>query len=435
MQTNQFDLFKTKRFLPLFITQFLGAFNDNIFKNALAVLIAYRITEIGGMSPQILVMLATGIFILPFFLFSATAGQLADKYEKASFIRVTKFAEILVVALASIGFYLHNIPLLMMLLFLLGIQAAFFGPVKYAILPEQLHENELIAGNGLIEAGTFLAILLGTILSGLIILKTMGPFIISIIMCIFAISGFVSSLFVPKQFHPPRKMQINYNFMTQTFQVLRYSNENATLFLCIMGISWFWLLGSILVAEFPSFTKEILHADEHVVTFFFAIFSIGIGLGSLLCNQLLKGAINATIVPIGGLGMSIFIGDLFFAAHTPQLASDDLVTLPQFFLTFQGWRITFDLLIAAIAGGIYTVPLYAILQQKSEANYRARMIASNNIMNALFMVVGAILTMLLLKVGFSVTHLFVIIASINIIVTLYIYKFNRLQMNDKQLPP
>ncbi len=421
--TEQLALLKTRRFLPLFITQFLGAFNDNTFKNALVILITYRLATLSGLNAQILVTLAAGIFILPFFLFSATAGQLADKYEKSRLITIIKFIEIILMGLAALGFYLQNVSLLMFILFSLGTHATFFGPLKYAILPDHLHENELIAGNGLIEAGTFLAILLGTLLGGLLILHPNGESIISAIVFTIALSGWMASLFIPKANSDNRVLHVSYNIVKETFQLIKYSKKHWDIFLSILGISWFWLVGATFLSEFPVFAKDILHANENVVTFFLTVFSVGMAIGSLFCNKLLKGKVHATYVPLGALGMTLFMVDLYFAAsNVNPWHVGELITFSQFLQTFNGWRITFDLLFISICGGLYIVPLYAILQHRSEREHRARVIASNNIINALFMVVSAIATMLMLKIGFTVTQVFLAIAIANALVAIYICK-------------
>lgn len=423
MTTHQIDLLKTRRFLPLFITQFLGAFNDNVFKNALVVLITYRIAEAAGLNAQLLVTLAAGIFILPFFLFSATAGQLADKYEKAWLISVVKLAEIVLMTLAAVGFYSQSVILLMLVLFLIGTQATFFGPLKYAILPDQLKQHELIAGNGLIEAGTFISILLGTILGGVLILHPYGANLISGSIILFAVIGWVSSWYIPKTSSYNPDLPVSLNFIKETKKVIQYSKERWDIYLCIFGISWFWLVGATFLAELPVFTKETLHANVNVFTFFLTIFSIGIAVGSLLCNQFLKGRVNATSVPLGALGMTIFTLDLYFAAnHVRFLIDNDLTTLGQFLLSLKGWHVALDILFIAICGGLYTVPLYTILQQRSDKEHRARVIASNNVINALFMVVAAIVTLFMLKIGFTVNQVFLLLAIGNGVVAIYICK-------------
>lgn len=423
MHVNQFSLLKTKRFLPIFITQFLGAFNDNVFKNALVIMITYRISEAAGMNAQILVSLAAGVFILPFFLFSATAGQWADKIEKAKLIRIIKFAEIILMLGAVVGFFLQSVPLLLLILFLLGSQASFFGPVKYAVLPFLLNENELIAGNGLIEAGTFLSILLGTIFGGLLILSPIGIYLISAAVLLLAIGGFVASLYIPATGSANPGLVINYNFLSETIRVLKYSRARWDIYLSILGISWFWLLGAVFLSEFPVFAKDTLYANEYVVTWFIAIFALGIGLGSLLCNRLLKGRVHATYVPLATIGMTIFALDMYFAAHyVSVIPVTRLASLGRFLHTFSGWRISIDLLLLAVCGGLYTVPLYATLQTRSHPMHRARVIASNNVMNALFMVIASIATILLLKAGLTVNEVFLTLALTNAAVAVYICK-------------
>lgn len=423
MSINQFNLLKTHRFVPLFITQFLGAFNDNIYKNALVMLITYRIASEAGRNSQIMVTLAAGLFILPFFLFSATAGQVADKFEKSRMISIIKFVEIILMIFASLGFYFQNTRILMIVLFLLGIQATFLGPVKYAILPDVLREEEILAGNGLMEAGTFLAILIGTIMGGVLILLPMGNYLISCAICLVSIFGFISSIFIPNTRIENLSIVLRYNFLYETVRVINYSRKHRDIFFCILGISWFWLVGSVFLSEFPVLAKDILYANEHVVTFFMATFSIGIAIGSLLCNRISKGSINATYVQSGAIGMTVFILDLYFAAsHFGKLTPAHLMTLNEFLHTFNGWRISLDLIFIAICGGLYTVPLYAMLQTRSEFSHRARVIASNNVINALFMVFAAIATIIMLKMGYTVIHVFLMIAILNALVAFLIWK-------------
>lgn len=423
MAENQLHLLKTRRFLPLFITQFLGAFNDNVFKNALVILVTYRLAESAGYNAQILVTLAAGLFILPFFLFSATAGQLADKYEKSRLIIYIKIAEVIIMLLASIGFYLHNVPIMLTMLFMLGIQATFFGPIKYSILPVQLHPDELIAGNGLIEAGTFVSILLGTILGGVLILLPYGEFVISAAIIAISLAGLASSTYIPNTKISNPSLTVHYNFISETIRVIQYSKARWDIYLSILAISWFWLVGAVFLAEMPVFAKDVIHADEHVVTWFIAIFSIGIAMGSLLCNSLLKGRVNATYVPIGAIGMTIFAADIYLAARYGNFSAvSELISLDQFLQSWSGWRISVDLLLLALCGGLYTVPLYAILQQRSDPSHRARVIASNNIINALFMVAAAIGTIAMLKLHYSVIDVFLTIALLNALVAIYICK-------------
>lgn len=421
---SQLSLLTKKRFLPLFITQFLGAFNDNVFKNAFAILITYKIATLGQSNSQMLVTLAAGIFILPFFLFSALAGELADKFEKSRLISIIKLIEIIIMLLGTVGFYSHSIVLLMTVLCMLGMHSTFFGPLKYSILPDHLRENELIAGNGLIEAGTFLAILLGTILGGILILMTRGEFFISALVLLGAIAGWISSFYIPLARPDNPSLKIDYNIFKKTYELIRYSAHHKTIFISILGISWFWLIGAAFLTEFPIFTREDLHAEGRVVTYFLTLYSIGLGLGSLFCNKLLKGKIQATYVPIAALAISIFTIDLYFASRQP-LTPTGYITLSQFLQTFTGWRITVDLLLTAVCGGLYTVPLYAILQYQSEKAHRARVIASNNVINSLFMVFVSIVIMFMLQAGFSVNEIFLTLAIVNVGVAFYLRKINR----------
>ncbi len=421
MHPNQWHLLKTKRFLPLFVTQFLGAFNDNVFKNALVILITYTVAEQSTLSPAIMVTMAAGIFILPFFLFSATAGQLADKHDKSKLIRIIKLVEIVLMVGAATGFYLQQVNLLMLILFLMGTQSAFFGPLKYGILPDQLEENELIGGNALIGTGTFVSILLGTICGGLLILAENGALIISALTISIAIAGWLSSLLIPSTQAADPTIKVNYNFFTETQRIIQHIKQDPIIFRAILGISWFWLFGATFLSQFPTFGKETIGGNEQVVTLFLAIFSIGIGIGSLLCNRLLKGTVAATYVPFGILGMTIFTIDLFFAST--QIVSGNghaLIGIAVFLESFANWRVLIDLLGIAICGGIYIVPLYAIIQDRTEASYRSRTIAGNNIMNAFFMVVSAISISMMLAHDFAVTEIFLTIALLNGLMAIYI---------------
>lgn len=421
MHQNQWHLLTTKRFLPLFLTQFLGALNDNVFKNALVILITYAVMNSAGFSPPIMVTLAAGIFILPFFLFSATAGQLADKWNKAKLIRIIKFIEILLMSGAAMGFFLGSAPFLLGILFLMGTQSAFFGPLKYSILPDHLHENELISGNALIEAGTFLSILLGTLLGGLLIMTDNGIVIISALVIAAALAGWLVSLFIPSTPPASAEIKVGYNPLNETRAILQYVRQNSVLFRSILGISWFWLFGAAFLSQFPLFAKDTIGGNEQVVTLFLVIFSIGISIGSLLCNKLLKSEIAATYTPLGILGMTFFTIDLFFASGSLLPAGQsELIGAAIFLDSFVHWRILLDLLGIAICGGIYVVPLYAIVQHSSETAHRSRVIAGNNIMNALFMAISALGISLMLASDFTVTEVFLAIAILNGLVAVYI---------------
>lgn len=417
---NQFELLSTQRFLPLFLTQFLGAFNDNIFKNALTILITYNLAHIITIPSSEMVVIATGVFILPFFLFSALAGQLSDKYERSHLIRYTKIIEIVLALCAILGFYLQNIDWLMVVLFLLGTQATFFGPLKYAILPDHLHKSELLAGNGLVEGGTFIAILIGTILSGVLVVLRNGEPLISGVMLAVAITGYLACRYIPiAPAHNPN-LRINPNFLLETKRLIDYIRRFPRLFLAVIGISWFWLIGAIFLSEMPPFVKNVLQGEEYVVTLFFTLFSIGIAIGSLLCNSILKGRINLNFVLLSAIIMSAFIFDLCWSGWHFINHSNQLVSLAEFLQHWSGLRLSLDVLGIAVAGGLYIVPLYTLLQTDSDPAFRAQVIAGNNIMNALFMVVSAVFSVSLLRYGFSVTQLFLIAGVLNIIVAIYI---------------
>ncbi|MBF0416218.1 MAG: acyl-[ACP]--phospholipid O-acyltransferase [Magnetococcales bacterium] len=420
MINNNMALLQSRRLGPLFVTQFLGALNDNVFKNALVMLITYRIADQAHLDGRILVSLAGGLFILPFFLFSAVAGQLADKSEKSSLIQKIKLAEIAIMGLAILGFYLNNLWFLLTVLFLLGAQATFFGPVKYAILPDHLAKEELIAGNAFVEAGTFLAILLGTIASGLVVLREHGVEIIMVSILVFAVAGWLTSRLIPLASIACPTQIIESNPFKSTWSILRQSAERREVFLAILGISWFWLTGATYLTQFPTFAKDVIGGNEEVVVVFLTIFSVGIGLGSLLCNRLLAGEVSAQYVPLGALAMALFSIDLVLASE--RVVSGHLIGVLPFLSHLPNWRILLDLLGLAMAAGVYIVPLYAIMQTLSSENNRSQIIAGNNIMNALFMVASALGTVFLLSLGFSIPGIFMVMALANIAVALYICK-------------
>lgn len=417
---NQFDLLKTRRFLPLFITQFLGAFNDNIYKNALVILITYVTAEKVGLNPQIMVTVAAGIFILPFFLFSATAGQLADKYEKTFLIRIIKLVEIVLMIGATIGFMMESFGFLMAVLFLMGAQSSFFGPIKYGILPEKIEKDELIGGNGLIEAGTFVSILIGTILGSLLVLTENGILLISTMVILVAFLGWVSSFYIPEGKPASPELKVDYNFIRETWVIVSHCRRNREIFLSILGISWFWLVGATFLAQFPTYAKDIIGGNEQLVTLFLAMFTVGVGTGSLLCNQMLKGEVEATFVPLGIIGVSLFTVDLYFASQQSFInVGKELIGAGEFLSHLSSWRILGDMFMISVCSGVYIVPLYAIIQSRSESTYRSRTIASNNVLNALFMVMSAAATVLMLTLGFDVTQVFLTLAFANTAVAVY----------------
>jgi len=416
-------LMLSKRFLPLFMTQFFGAFNDNLFKNALVILITYKIaTDNNSYSTQ-LVNLAFGLFTLPTLLFSYLSGQLSDKVNRAHVAKWVKLAEIPLAIMGSIGLMINNLPLLLLTLFGFGTHSTFFGPVKYAILPQHLLEDELITGNGYVEAGTFIAILSGTIMGGLLILTTLGASLVGIFMVIFAACGFMASRHIPTAPAPLPEMKLALNPITETLRMIRYSSHRRDEFLCILGISWFWFIGALFLAQFSPLAKDMLHADEHVVTLFLVAFSIGIAAGSLLCARLIKGFVRATHVPLGALGMTLFALDLYATTRNAAPAIDGtLLTISTFLHHSFGQHVLFDLMGLAICGGLYIVPLYALLQVKADLEHGARAIASNNLINALFMVAAAVFAMGFIKCGFTIPQIFLVSAVLNAGVALYICK-------------
>lgn len=419
MSDNQFNLLGKRRFLPLFITQALGAFNDNVFKNGILFLVTFVLADRSGLNAPLLVAIAGGIFIFPFFIFSATAGQLAEKYDKVALIRLLKLTELGLMIAAGIGFMLQSVWYLMALLFLMGTQSAFFGPIKYSILPEQLKPGELLGGNGLVQAGTFLAILFGTI-AGKVVLEENGALLVSVLIIGVAMVGWTASRFIPSTGPMVPQLKVDYNVFTSTWEMLRYAHGQKEIFLIILAISWFWLIGATFLTEITPFAKNVLGGDQNLATLMLVLFSIGMALGSLLCNSMLKGAVHATFVPLGALGMTLFTIDLFFASRAFTADSAMLLTVSQFLDSFRGWRIVADLLLIAISAGVYIVPLNTLLQHHSQEGHRARNIAANNIFNALFMVASALGTALLVSLDLTIPQIFLVIALLNGMVAIYI---------------
>ena len=418
--SGQFGLLKEKRFGPFFITQFLGAFNDNLFKNALIVLLTFQAAQWTTLKPELLANLAAGVFILPFFLFSATAGQLADKYDKAMLARLVKVLEMVIMGVAAAGFFLHSLPVLMGALFLLGLHSTLFGPVKYAILPQHLHETELVGGNALIEAGTFVAILIGTLAGGLLAGAVEHPAWIALGGLLVAVAGYLSSRSIPAAPAPVPELQINLNPIVETWNNINYARQNRTVFLSILGISWFWLYGAMFLAQFPAYAKNVLGGGESVVTLLLATFTVGIGLGSLLCERMSGKHVEIGLVPFGSIGLTLFGIDLYFASPVGLAGTTPhellaLLSLPAI------WRVMFDLMLLGVFGGFFIVPLYALVQIRSAPEQRARIIAANNILNALFMVAGALTAAGVLGAGMSIPALFGIAGLLNAVVAVYIY--------------
>ena len=417
---NQFDLLRQRRFAPFFWTQFLGAGNDNIYKNALIIFVAFHAASITTLDAHALVNLAGAVFIAPFVLLSATAGQLADKYEKSRLIRFIKLLEIAIMIIGLIGFWQRNLTLLLVALALMGVHSTLFGPVKYAILPQHLKPEELVGGNGLVEMGTFVAILLGTIAGGLVVaIENNGPAIAGVVAVAVAVAGYAVSRGIPHTPAVAPDLALNWNPITETWKNLRFAQGNRVVWLSMLGISWFWFYGAIFLAQFPGFSKDVLGGNEHVVTFMLALFSIGIGIGSLLCERLSGRKVELGLVPFGSIGLSLFAVDLWLASR--NLHASSVAGLGAFFESPAHWRASADLVLIGLFGGFYIVPLYALIQARSDPAFRSRIIAANNILNALFIVASAGVAIGLLQAGLSIPELFLVTALMNAVVATFIY--------------
>ncbi len=417
---SQFQLLREKRFAPFFWTQFLGAGNDNVYKNALVIFVAFQAAALTAFSSNDLVNIAAAVFIAPFMLFSATAGQLADKFEKSRLIRLIKTFEIAIMVIGAIGFYRRDLVLLFVALGLMGVHSTLFGPVKYAILPQHLRNDELVGGNGLVEMGTFVAILLGEIVGGLVIaIKPDGPLFAGAVAITIAIAGYLVSRGIPETPAVAPDLRINWNPFTETWRNLRFAHGNRVVWLSMLGISWFWFYGATYLTQFANFTKDVLGGDEHVATLLLAIFSIGIGAGSLMCERLSGHKVEIGLVPFGSIGLSVFAIDLYLASR--NLAPQGLAGIGAFFAVSAHWRVIADLVLIGMFGGFYIVPLYALIQERSEPAFRSRIIAANNILNAIFMVASAGIALALLKAGLSIPQLLLVTGLMNAIVAIYIY--------------
>jgi hypothetical protein len=420
--TSQFSLLRQRRFAPLFWVQFLGAANDNIYKFAFTLLATYAAARWGNVEPRIAGFLIGALFIAPFVLFSATSGQLADKLEKSRFIRRVKDAEIVVMLIGGAGLALQSPWLAYAGVFLLGLQSTLFGPVKYAYLPQHLDTHEVTGGNGMVEMGTFVAILLGTIGGGLLIdrLGEHGALATAAVVLVLALAGRVAAQFVPHSPAADPGLAINWNPFSETWRNLQIAHRDTAVFNSIIGISWLWFFGSVFLTSFTPYARESLGGTEAVVTFLLAVFSIGVGIGSLACERLSKRRVEIGLVPLGSIGMTVFALDLHFAsvAFTPMQAGG----LTQFLAAPGAWRIVADLALLALFAGLYSVPLYALIQTRADRRRVARIVAANNILNAIFMVVASIMAALLLKSGLTIPELFLVTGLMNAAVALYIYR-------------
>ena len=409
------SLLTSRRLAPLLVTQTLGAINDNLFKNALVVLVLFKAAASSGPA---LVALAGGVFILPYVLLSATAGQLADRFEKSRTILVVKFAEVVIMALAAAGFLMDNIPLLFAVLFGLGVQATFFSPLKYGILPSHLKDDELVAGNGLVEAGTFLGILAGTIAGSALFLLPGGPVIVAIAGLVVAVGGVASAWLVPPAASKAPDLRIGWNLVRETGNLLRAAHANRPVWLSLLGLSWFWVIGAVVLAELPTLVRDDLGAAAPVFTLMLAFFSVGIGAGSVLCSRLLHGEVSPRLVPFAALGISVFLWDFGHAVtHAHGLTTVDAILH-----AVAGWRMLVDLGLLALCGGLYSVPLYAIMQEQSAPSHLARMVAANNVINAAGMASAAGVTAVLALLGVAPVSILLIGAVANLAVALWIVR-------------
>ena len=418
--SGQFRLLGERRFAPLFFTQFLGAFNDNLFKAAITLIFVF-----GGLvsaeASNLYVNIASGLFILPFFLFSAVAGQLADKYDKARLIRYCKIAELVIAIFACVSVFSQSVIGMLTVLFLLGLQSTFFGPLKYAVLPQHLHESELVGGNAQIEMGTFVAILLGTIAGGLVAAMSNVGVVLSVLVVAVSVAGLISAMFVPPAPSAGSTVTVSWNLWKETMSILRIARLRHAVYLSIMGISWFWLLGSAMTAQIPNLVRLHLHGDSTVVTLVLAVFTLSIALGSLACERLSGRRVEMGIVPIGAFGLSLAGVDLYFAIGSLQVVE---ATTWQSFTGVEGsWRVLIDVFLIGFSGGLFIVPLYALVQIRTPEDRRARIIAANNVLNAVFMVVSALLAIVLLEfAGLSIPELLLTLFVMNVVVSLFVFQ-------------
>ncbi|RUR08874.1 MFS transporter [Legionella sp. km772] len=410
------DLLKERRFLPLFITQFFGAFNDNAFKLAMLTLISYRLSGNQAQS-EFYQALASGLFIVPFFIFSSISGQIADKYDKALLTRLIKIFEVILIIIGALGLYISSIFLMMITLTGMGVHSAFFGPIKYAILPDHLLQNELLVATGWIEGSTFLAILLGTTLGTLSIgVNAHIPYLAIFMTLLASFLGLFASMFIPSAPSSVENLKIDLRLWRATLTMLKQANKAPGLLVAILTISWFWLVGAVLLTKLPDYCHYVLGANTTVFALFLALFSIGIALGSLWINMILKGSITLSLVPVAMLAFAAFTFDIYWSS--PVLREQTFPSFIAFFGYLRHWRIAIDLLMLGFCGGLFVVPLYTYLQVASPPETRARTIAANNIYNSLFMVIGTGIVMLLLHFHVSIPLVFLLFSILNAIVAI-----------------
>lgn len=419
---SQFKLFRSRRFTPMFFTQFLGAFNDNFYKQALLLVLTYSAAAKIGASISLLNNLAALLFILPFFLFSALAGQLADKYEKSKLTWYIKVLEIIIMVLATIGLIFEIYWVLFLALFLLGAQSTFFGPIKYAYLPQAMQKDELVGANALFQTGTSLSILMGMIIAGLFTQLNNHLYWVSSMALLIAALGILSSKFIPHTPAVEPDMKINWNIWSTSVQTIKYLYSLPLLFFIIVGNSWFWFYGATFLTQTPEFSKVILNGNESVVIFLLTLFSVGVATGSLLCKTLTKNQVSFKLLPFGIAGLSLFAIDLYFSLSALNINSSALLGISELSAIDGSWRVFADLFLLGFSGGIYIVPLYAAMQAYSPISHRARVIGANNIFNAIFMVTSALFSIVILTLlKLSLPQLFLVTGLINIVFGIFLY--------------
>lgn len=420
-ERSQFELLGSRRFLPYFLTQFLGAFNDNVFKQALVLAILFRVGT--SADPNVLINFSALLFILPFFLFSALGGQLGEKYPKHRLIRLIKFAEILIMLFGAASVLLANLPMMLAVLFVMGSQSALFGPVKYSILPLHLAERELVGGNALVEMGTFLAILGGTLFAGLLMSSEQWAWWVSLAVLGFALAGFLASLGIPATTAALPGLALDWNIFRQSARILHLGlvKQSRTVSRSLLANSWFWFLGATYLAQIPGFTHDYLHGDESVVSLILAVFSIGIAAGSLLCERLAGRTVNLGLVPIGAAGLTLF-GLLLWAGAGQLTVGVEQLSWRALLHQPVAWWVMSCILGLGMFGGFYIVPLYALIQSRTDDHERSRVVAANNILNSLLMVLSAVLAMLMLGVaGISIPQLFLLVSLLNVVFSCYLF--------------
>lgn len=413
--------FSNRKFWPLFWTQFLGALNDNVLKNAMVVMITYKGLSVMGLDSPSIVALSGGIFILPFFLFSMVAGQIADKHEKSRLVRIVKVWELLITLLSSLGFYFHQVGLLLGALFMMGMHSTFFGPIKYSALPDVVEPEFLVAANAYVEVGTFLAILLGTIGGGVIIALPNGEVYTSVAINFLAILGLIASWRIVNLPSGAKHLNINLSPVTPVIDTVRLLRNQPEMFSAILAISWFWFFGAAVLSILPPYCKDFLKVDEHVITSFLAMYTLGIGLGCLLGERLSFKRAELGLVPMGAIGLTIFLFDLCMVRPELNPSHEGLMTISAFLGTSYGLRLLFDFLMMSVSGGLFILPLYTLLQERCNKEYRSRVIAGNNVFNAIFMVISAGLVMAFHLLGATTAQTFMALVAGNILFCGYIF--------------